>query len=276
MGERALPIDVDEHRVIDLSDPSAGRPDRGPVDIDLGGPEVLATGELPSMSQDRGTAAAATSWAKRGLDIALSSFMLVLAFPVVLLITVAIKLDDGGPVLYRQERWGSHRRLFRVFKFRTMVVDSDARYGIRQAAVDDARITRVGRVLRTTGLDELPQLLNILRGEMSFVGPRPLALGELIEVEDGNVLAYEEVPGFLERLRVRPGLTGLATVHLPKDAHPLVKLRYDHRYIEEWSFWGDVKLIIVSFLISFRGRWETREKKLARLRGNEKEPEQQR
>jgi lipopolysaccharide/colanic/teichoic acid biosynthesis glycosyltransferase len=111
------------------------------------------------------------------------------------------------------------------------------------------------------GLDELPQVINIFRGEMSFVGPRSLAVGEIVRDGRGNVVEYEDVPFFWERLSVRPGLTGLATVYLPKDVPPLRKFRYDLLYIRKQSFWLDLRLIFLSFWISFRGKWETRGKK---------------
>jgi len=111
------------------------------------------------------------------------------------------------------------------------------------------------------GLDELPQLFHIFKGEMSFVGPRSLAVGEIVKDGRGNVVEYENVPGFWERLSVRPGLTGMATVYLPKDVPPQRKFRYDLLYIRKQSFWLDVRLIVLSFWISFRGKWETRGKK---------------
>jgi lipopolysaccharide/colanic/teichoic acid biosynthesis glycosyltransferase len=128
--------------------------------------------------------------------------------------------------------------------------------------VDDPRITRVGRFLRATGLDELPQLVNIARGDMSFVGPRALAVGETVEIEPGTRVAYEDIPEFAERQSVRPGLTGQATIYLPKDAPAAQKFETDLRYVRNWSVWGDLKLIGLSFVISFRGRWETRDPKL--------------
>ena len=193
---------------------------------------------------------------KRPLDLALSGAMLLASAPVWGLIALAIKLQDGGPVLYRQERWGRGGTRFQVLKFRTMVADADRRVGVRQAAEGDRRITRVGRFLRACGLDELPQLLNIFRGEMSFVGPRALATGE--RDKDGNPLDYEQMPGFRTRVSVRPGLTGLATIYLPKDASARRKFRADLLYIRKLSFWLDLRLILVSFWISFRGKWETR------------------
>ena len=114
---------------------------------------------------------------KRSLDIVLSASMLLLSAPLALPIVLFIKLEDGGPVFYIQKRWGKDGNHFRAYKFRTMVAQSDKEFGILQARENDTRITRVGRVLRAMGLDELPQIINIFRGEMSFVGPRSLAVG---------------------------------------------------------------------------------------------------
>ena len=201
------------------------------------------------------------SVAKRALDIAMSAVGLLLSAPLWLLIAIAIKLDDRGPVFYRQSRWGRGGRTFDLYKFRTMVADSDTRYGIRIAEVNDRRVTRVGKLLRATGMDELPQFLNIFKGDMSFVGPRALAVGEVLLDERGHEVDFNAVPGFRRRLAVQPGLTGLATIYLPKDATPLQKLALDLRYIEDWSFWGDIRLILTSFSISLRGKWETRDAK---------------
>lgn len=199
---------------------------------------------------------------KRPLDFTLASIMLLCSAPVSLLIAAAIKLEDGGPVFYRQERWGRGGKRFRVYKFRTMAPDSDQKFGVQQAKQNDDRITRVGRRLRAMGLDELPQLISIWRGDMSFVGPRALAVGELIQDGAGNYVTYDHTRGFAERLAVRPGLTSLATIYIPKDAPPRRKFRYDLLYIRRQSFWLDVRLIALSFWISFRGKWETRDGKV--------------
>ena len=199
---------------------------------------------------------------KRLLDILISSIMLLLSAPVSCFIAIAIKLEDGGPVFYRQQRWGRFGKRFMVLKFRTMIPDSDKRFGLKQAVVNDHRITRVGRILRATGLDELPQILNILRGEMSFVGPRALAVGEIILDKKGQRVEYETISGFWDRLSARPGLTSLATIYIPKDSPARRKFRYDLYYIRNLSIGLDLRLIALSFWISFRGKWETRQKKV--------------
>lgn len=199
---------------------------------------------------------------KRPLDVTLSFLMLLLSAPLSILVAIMIKLEDGGPIFYRQRRWGRHGQRFSVLKFRTMIAEADRKFGLKQAEENDQRITKVGRLLRATGLDELPQIINILRGEMSFVGPRALAVGEIIYDGTGKRLEYEQVRGFIERLAVRPGLTSVATIFIPKDSVAQRKFRYDLLYIRKQSFRLDLYLILLSFWISFRGKWETRQKKL--------------
>jgi lipopolysaccharide/colanic/teichoic acid biosynthesis glycosyltransferase len=199
---------------------------------------------------------------KRVMDLFFSAVLIVLAFPFSIAIVLAIKIEDGGPVFYRQERWGRRGRKFQALKFRTMVPNSDQVYGIRPAEENDHRITRVGRLLRNMGLDELPQIIHIITGEMSFAGPRSLAVGEIIKDENGKIIRYEDMPIFWERLRVRPGLTSLATIYLPKDSSPYRKFRYDLLYIRKQSSWLDLRLILLSFWISFQGNWETRKSKI--------------
>jgi len=199
---------------------------------------------------------------KRPLDISLSLFMMLLSLPASLLIFLAIKAEDRGPIFYRQERWGRYCVPFKALKFRTMIPNSDKVYGIKPAEENDRRITKVGKVLRAMGLDELPQIVNIFLGHMSFVGPRSLAVGEIITDEAGRVIDYSDVPGFRRRLRARPGLTSIATIYIPKDSSPYRKFRYDLLYISKLSFWLDLRLILLSFWISFRGKWESRGRKV--------------
>jgi lipopolysaccharide/colanic/teichoic acid biosynthesis glycosyltransferase len=198
---------------------------------------------------------------KRGFDIALSGAGLVLSWPLWLVAAAAIKMADGGPVFYTQERVGQRGRVFSVLKFRSMVPDAEARVGARQASPGDPRITRVGRLLRATALDELPQLWNIFRGDMSFVGPRALRPGEIEVRGDGFEERLEDVPGFTSRMRVRPGLTGVAQIYADRDIPRRWKFQYDKLYIRKQSFWLDCRLIMLSFWITFRGSWEARGKK---------------
>jgi colanic acid biosynthesis glycosyl transferase WcaI len=195
---------------------------------------------------------------KRPFDVILSGVGLTISAPLWAIIAVAIKLGDGGTVFFPQVRVGQGGRRFRSWKFRSMVEGSDAAVGPLQARDRDPRITRVGRLLRATAMDELPQLWNIFRGDMSFVGPRAL-LPEEIEVSgDGIRVPIEEIPGYEARHRVRPGLTGLAQVFAPRDIPRRHKFKLDLLYVRRQSFWLDLKLIVVSFWISFRGTWERR------------------
>ena len=197
---------------------------------------------------------------KRLFDGALALTGLTLSAPLWLLFASAIKLEDGGPVFYTQERVGKGGRAFRALKFRSMRQDAEAATGPLQARHGDARITRVGRLMRATAMDELPQLWNILLGDMSFVGPRALRPGE-IEIEGNEPVALEAVPGYMQRTAVRPGLTGIAQVYAARDVSRRHKFRYDALYIRRQSLWLDVRLILLSFWISFRGTWESRGRK---------------
>ncbi|GMR23431.1 MAG: hypothetical protein BMS9Abin37_1860 [Acidobacteriota bacterium] len=195
----------------------------------------------------------------------LSGVGLVLALPVGAIIAAAIKLTDGGPVFFTQERVGKGGRVFESFKFRSMVPDADKKFGTVQpvqATEHDPRVTAVGRLLRTTAMDELPQLLNIFRGDMSFVGPRALATSEAEVGAPGDARELRSIPGFAKRHTVTPGLTGIAQIYAPRDVPRRHKFRYDRIYVDNSSFWLDLKLICLSFWITFRGKWEVREKKL--------------
>ena len=203
-----------------------------------------------------------TCGAKRCFDVLLSTVGLLFAAPIYLLIAFAIKLDDGGPVLYGQERVGLFGRRFVSWKFRSMVADSDARFGPLPAGVADSRVTRVGRWLRATAMDELPQLWNILRGDMSFVGPRALMPREIEVNGGGTAQPIEEIPGYEARHRVAPGLTGVAQIYANRDVARRHKFRYDGLYIRRQSFWLDVRLILLSFWITLRGKWEHRGRKV--------------
>ena len=200
--------------------------------------------------------------AKRTLDVALSGVGLVASAPLGAVIALLIKLEDGGPVFYGQQRSGLNGVPFNVNKFRSMIPDAEANVGAVQATEHDPRVTRIGRILRATAMDELPQLWNIFRGDMSFTGPRALRPGEIEVCGRGVVEKLEDVPGFAERSSVRPGLTGIAQIYAPRDITRRWKFRYDLLYVRRQSFWLDVRLIVLSFWITFRGTWETRGSKL--------------
>lgn len=201
-------------------------------------------------------------WLKRPFDVALSGTGLLLSLPLWIIIPLAIRIESRGPVFYVQERVGRRLRTFKALKFRSMVKDAEKASGPVQAVADDPRVTRVGRILRATAMDELPQLLNILKGDMSFVGPRALRPNEK-EVNGGDApAAISEVPGYAARHAVRPGLTGLTQVFLPGETPRRKKFRYDLLYIRKRSFGLDLRLIALSFWITFRGKWESREPKV--------------
>ena len=233
---------------------------------------------------------ASSAAAKRALDVLLASAGLIVSAPLWLVIAAAIRLDSKGPVFFTQPRVGERGRLFdalkfrsmadqaerelgpqqaserdprvfRAFKFRSMVIDAEAGCGAVQATVNDPRVTPFGRLMRATALDELPQLWNIFRGDMSFVGPRALRPDE-VEVHGGrDSVPLEAIPGFAERSSIRPGLTGVAQIYAPRDVLRRHKFRYDRLYIRRRSFGLDVRLIALSFWITFRGTWEARNRK---------------
>src|SRR5579862_1351328 len=198
---------------------------------------------------------------KRLFDISLAGLGLIISSPLWAAFAIAIKLEDGGPIFYGQPRVGKDCKEFQSVKFRSMIPDSDKKFGVVPATEHDPRITRVGRLLRATALDELPQLWNIFRGDMSFVGPRALRPGEIEVRGDGREERLEDVPGFSGRVRVRPGLTGVAQIYADRDIPRRWKFQYDRVYIRKQSFWLDCRLIALSFWITFRGAWEVRGKK---------------
>lgn len=171
-----------------------------------------------------------------------------------IVIPLAIWLEDRGPVFYRQERAGKNRHNFMAIKFRTMVPDADKR-GL-MTGNDDPRVTKVGRVLRRTALDELPEVINIFKGDMSFVGPRALPA----DMHEAELLTE---PRFDERLAVIPGLTGVAQLYLPRHCHPTRRLRYDLVYIKKVSLWLDIRLMLVGAWNTLTGSWGTGHRKVA-------------
>jgi exopolysaccharide biosynthesis polyprenyl glycosylphosphotransferase len=182
---------------------------------------------------------------KRAVDLVLAVSALAFLLPLLLMIAIAVKLDSRGPVFFRQQRVGYGNRLFMMYKFRSMKVEtSDARGG-RSASRDDDRITRIGRIIRATSVDELPQLLNVLRGEMSVVGPRPHALGSLA----GDQLFWHVDARYHHRHACKPGLTGLAQVrgfrgatHSREDL--VSRLQADLEYLNNWSLWRDIMILL--------------------------------
>ena len=199
---------------------------------------------------------------KRLFDCMLAGVGLVVSAPLWAAIAVAIKLEDGGPVFFRQPRVGRGGRVFDALKFRSMVPNAEALTGPVQATENDPRVTGVGRLMRATAMDELPQLWNIFAGDMSFVGPRPLRPGEVEVRGDGQFVRLDEIPGYQARHSVRPGLTGIAQVYAPRDIDRARKFRLDRLYLKRAGFWFDLKLILVSFWITARGDWEKRDRRI--------------
>ena len=182
---------------------------------------------------------------KRTLDIILSVLLLIAASPFMLLMALAIKLYDHGPVFYSQVRCTKGGKEFAIYKFRSMIVDAEKKGGVQLAKEHDERITPVGRVIRAARIDELPQLFNILKGDMSFVGPRP-ERPELIKEYS------QEMPEFVFRMRVKAGLTGYAQVYGKYNTTPYDKLKLDLFYIKNYSFWTDMKLILMTVKTIFK------------------------
>ena len=199
---------------------------------------------------------------KRLFDCVLAGTGLIVSAPLWAAIAAAIKLEDGGPVFFRQERVGRGGRVFDALKFRSMVPNAEALTGAVQATENDPRVTRVGRLMRATAMDELPQLWNIFAGDMSFVGPRPLRPGEVEVRGDGQFVRLDEIPGYEARHSVRPGLTGIAQVYAPRDIDRARKFRLDRLYLKRAGFWFDLRLIMVSFWITARGDWEKRDRRI--------------
>lgn len=223
--------------------------------------QTLRYGPVPFTTESGPAADSGADAAKRTLDVLLSGIGLVASAPVWAALAAAVKLQDGGPVFFGQERVGQRGRVFKALKFRSMIPNAEALSGAIQSAENDPRVTRVGRWMRATAMDELPQLWNIFRGDMSFVGPRALRPGEIEVTGKGHFQRLEEVPGFETRCGVRPGLTGIAQIFAPRDIPRRQKFRYDRLYIGKQSFSLDVRLIALSFWITFRGRWEARGRK---------------
>lgn len=197
---------------------------------------------------------------KRAFDLCFSLSSLVLSLPFWILIGFLIWLQDRGPVFYFQDRVGKNGRIFKSIKFRSMKVKAEDGIGPVQAQENDPRVTKIGRILRGTAMDELPQLLNILKGDMSFVGPRALRPLEK-ETHGNSIKSIFDFPDFDLRSRLKPGLTGVAQVFCARDLIRKKKFEYDIWYIKNHNFLLDLYLIIVSFWVTLKGKWETRKDK---------------
>lgn len=190
--------------------------------------------------------------AKRLLDVVGATVGLIVLAPLIIGIAVAIKFTSPGPVFFRQQRYGYHGRRFSIYKFRTMYLHLGDQRGTCQATSGDPRVTPIGRLLRKTSLDELPQLINVFKGDMSLVGPRPHVPGMLA----AGMLYEELTPYYFQRHHMRPGITGLAQVsglrgstNLPASA--IARLDCDLHYIEIWSLWLDMSIILRTAIREF-------------------------
>jgi Undecaprenyl-phosphate glucose phosphotransferase len=199
-----------------------------------------------------------TGWdaiGKRSFDIVFSGVVLLAATPLFLLLAVLIKLESRGPVLFKQKRYGFNNEVIEVYKFRSMrqeLADPEAR---RLTQRNDPRVTRLGRFMRRTSLDELPQMLNVIRGEMSMVGPRPHAP----RTTAGGKMCEDVVDRYSRRHRVKPGITGWAQVNgfrgtMEDEAHLQKRIEHDLFYINNWSPWLDLKILAMTFWIVIGGR----------------------
>lgn len=183
---------------------------------------------------------------KRGLDIISSLVGLILGIPFVILFGLLIKLEDKGPIIYKQERLGENGKKFLVYKLRSMKIDAEKIGGAQWAKKDDDRVTKVGKFIRKTRIDEIPQLFNVLKGEMSLIGPRP-------ERPELTYKFDEEIPGFINRLCIKPGLTGLAQVNGGYDISPEEKLRWDIIYIQNRNIMMDISIILKTVRVVLTG-----------------------
>ena len=192
---------------------------------------------------------------KEVIDRGLSALLLLAIAPLLLLVALAIKLESQGPLLYRQRRHALDNRVFHIYKFRTMAWQSTTpQASLEQTQRNDQRITRVGRWLRASSVDELPQLLNVLRGEMSLVGPRPLA----VEMRTEGLYCHEISQRYAHRQRVKPGMTGWAQVHGSRGATTTCgelaqRVQFDLEYIEHWSPWLDLKILLMTIRVVVQG-----------------------
>ncbi len=213
-------------------------------DVILGGAEEMHIFDTPIFLTREYTLTIEQRFIKRAIDIICSAIMLVIASPFMLITAIVIKLYDGGPVIYKQTRCTKDMREFGIMKFRSMRVDAEKDGVARLASKNDSRITPIGKFIRKVRIDELPQLINILKGDMSFIGPRP----ERPEI----IKQYMEImPEFVFRTKVKAGLAGYAQVYGKYNTTPYDKLKLDLTYIENYSVWMDIKLMLLTLKVLF-------------------------
>lgn len=181
----------------------------------------------------------------RLLDICLSIIGLIIGIPLVIIFGILIKLEDNGPIIYKQERSGKHGKLFNLYKLRSMKMDAE-KYGAQWAQDNDPRILKAGKFIRKTRIDEIPQLFNILKGDMSIIGPRP-------ERPMFTMQFDAEINGFIDRLLVKPGLTGWAQVNGGYEMTPEEKLKWDLDYIQSRNIFIDIRIIFRTIKVVLTG-----------------------
>jgi lipopolysaccharide/colanic/teichoic acid biosynthesis glycosyltransferase len=181
---------------------------------------------------------------KRLIDIVCSFLLIIITSPIMLITAILVKIYDGGPVFYKQVRLTKNNKEFKIIKFRSMKVDAEKVGGAQLAKKDDKRITPIGKFIRAVRIDELPQLFNILKGDMTFIGPRP----ERPEIAAKYI---EEMPEFAYRTKVKAGLAGYAQVYGKYNTTPYDKLKLDLTYIENYSTWLDIKLMLLTLKVLF-------------------------
>ena len=214
------------------------------TDVILMGAEELHVFDSPMLLTREYSLSVEQRFMKRTIDIICALLLLLFALPFMLITAVLIKLYDGGPILYKQIRCTLDQREFHILKFRSMKTDAEKDGVARLASKNDSRITPVGKFIRKCRIDELPQLINILRGDMSFIGPRP----ERPEIIDRYL---EVMPEFAYRMKVKAGLAGFAQVYGKYNTSPYDKLKLDLTYIENYSVWLDIKLMLLTLKILF-------------------------
>ena len=219
--------------------------DAGRLGEQFSGIQIDRLGPISAFALTKAPLGPLQSFVKRLFDVVAATIGLVLLSPVFLIVSILIKWDSPGPVFFRQFRLGYNQREFRIFKFRSMKVEEESGT-VRQASRNDPRVTRVGRLLRRYNIDELPQLLNVLRGEMSIVGPRPHAVAH-------DRLFEKRIEMYPRRLNVRPGITGWAQVHghrgeTDTDNKMAARVEHDLYYIDNWSLWLDIYIVALTVL----------------------------
>jgi len=222
-------------------------------ELDMLAPLGIANyGNTPTLIIGNGPLGLFDRCVKRAFDVLIAGLALLIVLPLFIVVAILIKRDSPGPILFTQTRIGRSNRMFRMIKFRSMYVDGSDSAGHRSTDRDDDRVTKIGRFIRKTSIDELPQIFNVLKGDMSIVGPRPHALGS----RAANKLFWEVDQRYWHRHAAKPGLTGLAQVRGYRGATLVEadlknRLQADLEYLEDWSIWRDIQITLLTFRVLF-------------------------